>query len=167
MNASAEAILRLRGVGKRFPGVRALQGVSLEVEPGEAHVLVGENGAGKSTLINLLAGVYVADEGEIRFDGRPYRPRTPVDAYRAGIRVVRSFRRERSEWKEFNASQDTMIRKQQYTAILGRLLNTGWNIFGPVRERGGRARARSGHGGRCPTGSPRSDRDRAGRRRLR
>jgi ribose transport system ATP-binding protein len=52
------------------------------------HVLLGENGAGKSTLINLLAGIYVADEGDIMFDGRPYRPRTPTDAYRAGIRVV-------------------------------------------------------------------------------
>lgn len=86
--ASAEPILRLRGVGKRFPGVRALHGVSLDIERGEAHVLVGENGAGKSTLINLLAGIYRADEGEITFDGRPYRPRTPLDAYRAGIRVV-------------------------------------------------------------------------------
>ena len=51
-------------------------------------MLLGENGAGKSTLINLLAGVYTADEGEIVFDGQAYRPRTPTDAYRAGIRVV-------------------------------------------------------------------------------
>jgi ribose transport system ATP-binding protein len=68
--------------------VRALHAVTLEVQRGEAHVLVGENGAGKSTLINLLAGIYAPDEGEITFDGRPYRPRTPLDAYRAGIRVV-------------------------------------------------------------------------------
>ena len=54
-----------------------------------------------------------------------------TDMY-GGIRVVRSFRRERWEWKEFNAGQDTMIRKQQHTAILGRLLNTGWNTFGPA-----------------------------------
>ncbi len=54
-----------------------------------------------------------------------------TDMY-GGIRVVRSFRRERSEWKEFGAGQDTMIRKQQYTAVLGRLLNTGWNTFGPA-----------------------------------
>jgi ATP-binding cassette, subfamily B, bacterial len=54
-----------------------------------------------------------------------------TDMY-GGIRVVRSFRRERWEWKEFNAGQDTMIRKQQYTAVLGRLLNTGWNTFGPA-----------------------------------
>ena len=81
-------ILTLTGVGKRFPGVVALRGVSLEVAPGEGRVLLGENGAGKSTLINLLAGVYAADEGEIAFDGKPYRPRTPTDAFRAGIRVV-------------------------------------------------------------------------------
>ena len=83
-----DAILRLRGVGKRFPGVVALHDVSLDVQAGEAHVLLGENGAGKSTLINLLAGIYTADEGEIVFDGKPYRPRTPTDAYRSGIRVV-------------------------------------------------------------------------------
>ena len=81
-------ILTLTGVGKRFPGVVALRDVTLEVARGEGHVLLGENGAGKSTLINLLAGVYRADDGEIVFDGKPYRPRTPTDAFRAGIRVV-------------------------------------------------------------------------------
>ena len=81
-------ILTLKSVGKRFPGVVALRGVSLEIARGEGHVLLGENGAGKSTLINLLAGLYPADEGEIVFDDKPYRPRTPTDAYRAGIRVV-------------------------------------------------------------------------------
>jgi ribose transport system ATP-binding protein len=84
----ANPILIMKGVGKRFPGVVALRGVSLEVARAEGHVLLGENGAGKSTLINLLAGVYSADDGEIVFDGEPYSPRTPTDAYRAGIRVV-------------------------------------------------------------------------------
>ena len=83
-----DPILKLKAVGKRFPGVVALRGVSLEIARGEAHVLLGENGAGKSTLINLLGGLYPADDGEITFDGKPYRPRTPTDAYRAGIRVV-------------------------------------------------------------------------------
>src|SRR5271165_4551223 len=83
-----DPILSMKAVGKRFPGVIALRGVSLEIGRGEGHVLLGENGAGKSTLINLLAGLYPTDEGEIGFDGEPYRPRTPTDAYRAGIRVV-------------------------------------------------------------------------------
>src|SRR5271165_3164321 len=81
-------ILTMKAVGKRFPGVIALRGISLEIARGEGHVLLGENGAGKSTLINLLAGLYPADEGEIIFDGVSYRPRAPTDAYRAGIRVV-------------------------------------------------------------------------------
>ena len=83
-----DPILALNAVGKRFPGVIALRGVSLEIGRAEGHVLLGENGAGKSTLINLLAGVYQVDDGDIAFDGKAYRPRTPTDAYRAGIRVV-------------------------------------------------------------------------------
>jgi ribose transport system ATP-binding protein len=83
-----DPIVSMRGVGKRFPGVVALSDISLDIARGEGRVLLGENGAGKSTLINLLAGVYLADEGEIVFDGEPYRPRTPTDAFRAGIRVV-------------------------------------------------------------------------------
>jgi len=88
VNAMDNAILELKAVSKRFPGVMALRGVSLEIQRGKAHVLLGENGAGKSTLINLLAGIYLADEGEIVFDDKPYHPRTPLDAYRVGIRVV-------------------------------------------------------------------------------
>jgi len=82
------SFLEIRNVTKRFPGVTALQSVNLTVNPGEVHVLVGENGAGKSTLIKLLAGIYQPDDGEIWFDGRPYHPHTPLDAFHAGIRVV-------------------------------------------------------------------------------
>jgi ribose transport system ATP-binding protein len=84
----SDPILSLASVGKRFPGVTALSGVSFEIARGETHILLGENGAGKSTLINLLAGLFQPDEGEITFDGVPYRPGTPTDAFRAGIRVV-------------------------------------------------------------------------------
>jgi ribose transport system ATP-binding protein len=81
-------MLRMRGVVKRFPGVVALRGVTMEVGRGETHALLGENGAGKSTLIKLLGGIETPDEGEIELDGRPYRPTTCADAYRAGVRVV-------------------------------------------------------------------------------
>ncbi len=66
----------------------ALNAVDITIERGGVHVLIGENGAGKSSLVKLLAGIYTPDEGEIVFDGQPYRPQTPVDAFRAGIRVV-------------------------------------------------------------------------------
>jgi ribose transport system ATP-binding protein len=83
-----DPILQLQGVGKRFPGVIALNGVSFEIQRGTGHVLLGENGAGKSTLINLLGGIFPPDEGAIRFDGASYHPASPLEAFRAGIRVV-------------------------------------------------------------------------------
>jgi ribose transport system ATP-binding protein len=81
-------LLELKGLTKQFPGVIALKAVDLSLAPGEIHALVGENGAGKSTLIKLLCGSYVPDAGEMWFDGAPYRPGSPLDALKAGIRVV-------------------------------------------------------------------------------
>ena len=63
--------LKLAGISKSFPGVRALDNVTFEVRPGEVHGLLGENGAGKSTLLNTLSAVFKADEGHIEIDGRP------------------------------------------------------------------------------------------------
>lgn len=81
-------MLSLTGVGKRFPGVRALHNVSLEVFPGEVHALLGENGAGKSTLIKILSGVYVPDEGEVRVHGRPVHFTNPGQAQTEGIATI-------------------------------------------------------------------------------
>ena len=81
-------ILRLEGIGKRFPGVVALNNVSFDIARGRGHVLLGENGAGKSTLINLLGGVFRPDDGQIRFDGKRYEPHSPHQAFQAGIRIV-------------------------------------------------------------------------------
>ena len=81
-------LLEMRGIGKSFPGVRALTDVSLTLSAGEVLVLVGENGAGKSTLMKILAGALQADEGEIRIDGKPVRIATPQEAQRLGIGMI-------------------------------------------------------------------------------
>ncbi|GAB2592656.1 sugar ABC transporter ATP-binding protein [Paractinoplanes abujensis] len=83
-----DVVLRLTDVVKTFPGVRALDGVQLEVRAGEVHCLLGQNGAGKSTLIKTLAGVHHADGGEITWLGEPFAPANPQAAMRAGIATI-------------------------------------------------------------------------------
>jgi ribose transport system ATP-binding protein len=84
----AAPVLEMRGISKTFPGVRALDDVSLAVHAGEVHVLLGQNGAGKSTLIKVLYGAYRPDDGEIVFEGLPVRITSPADARRFGIAVI-------------------------------------------------------------------------------
>jgi simple sugar transport system ATP-binding protein len=84
----ASVRLELRGVTKRFPGVLANDHIDLTVEPGEIHALLGENGAGKTTLMNILFGLYHADEGEILIDGEPVTFNAPGDAIAAGLGMV-------------------------------------------------------------------------------
>lgn len=81
-------LLRLEGIVKTFPGVRALDGVDFELHAGEVHVLFGENGAGKSTIINIIAGTFGPDAGRYLFDGAPLAQLTPVRARRLGIQPV-------------------------------------------------------------------------------
>ena len=81
-------ILTLKNITKEFPGVKALDDVTINIERGTIHGLVGENGAGKSTLIKVLAGIYQPNEGEIILDGKPCRFNSPIEARRAGISVV-------------------------------------------------------------------------------
>jgi inositol transport system ATP-binding protein len=80
--------LQVRNLSKSFPGVRALQDVSLDVAPGTVHALMGENGAGKSTLMKIVAGLERPDAGEIRFDGQPVRLRNPHDALKRGVAMI-------------------------------------------------------------------------------
>ncbi len=80
--------LELRNVTKRFPGVIANDRVNLSVESGEVLGLLGENGAGKTTLMNILYGLYSADEGEILIDGKTQQFASPGDAIAAGIGMV-------------------------------------------------------------------------------
>ncbi|SDR32605.1 sugar ABC transporter ATP-binding protein [Thermostaphylospora chromogena] len=86
--AAPAPILRMTGIGKQFPGVRALDGVDFRLLPGEVHALMGENGAGKSTLIKVLTGVHRADTGEIELEGRKVSFSGPLAAQRAGISTV-------------------------------------------------------------------------------
>ena len=81
-------ILKIEGISKSFPGVKALDSVSFQIERGTIHALVGENGAGKSTLIKILAGIYHAEEGKVLLYGNCVGFRTPHESRMAGIAVV-------------------------------------------------------------------------------
>lgn len=85
---TATPVLEMQGITKRFNGVSALQNVNLTIYPGEVHALMGENGAGKSTLMKILAGAYIADEGEIRINGQPLKITNPATARKAGINLI-------------------------------------------------------------------------------
>jgi ABC-type sugar transport system ATPase subunit len=82
------ALIEFRSISKRFPGVRALDGVSFSVERGSCHALIGENGAGKSTLGRILAGIYAPDSGEILLEGLAVRLDSPIQARAHGIAMV-------------------------------------------------------------------------------
>ena len=83
-----EYILEMRGITKIFPGVKALDDVSLKVKPATVHSLMGENGAGKSTLMNCLFGIYSLDGGEIILDGQKVEFESPAEALRNHVSMV-------------------------------------------------------------------------------
>ncbi|MEW1925328.1 sugar ABC transporter ATP-binding protein [Streptomyces sp. NPDC088360] len=81
-------LLTMSGITKSFPGVRALDGVDLQVQAGEVHCLLGQNGAGKSTLIKVLAGAHQPDDGEITWRGERTTLKSPIAAMRLGIATI-------------------------------------------------------------------------------
>lgn len=88
MQAQTSPVLSLRGIVKTFPGVRALDGVQMDLYPGQVTALVGENGAGKSTIVKILTGIYQPDEGLIEVDGIETRFPTAQAAGQAGVTAI-------------------------------------------------------------------------------
>ena len=109
-----EPILELEDVSKAFPGVRALDGVRLELYPGEITALVGENGAGKSTLVKILTGIYQPDAGSLRLDGRPLALASPQAALAAGITAIHQ---ETVMFDELSVAENVFIGHQPRRAM--------------------------------------------------
>ena len=109
----SDYILQAKSISKYFPGVRALENVSLAVRRGEVHAIAGENGAGKSTLIKIFNGNYMEDSGEIIFDGQPVKINNPLDAKNLGISII---------FQEFNLVESLSIAENIY---LGRMPKRG------------------------------------------
>ncbi len=80
--------LELTGISKQYPAVRANDGVSLRVKPGEIHAVLGENGAGKSTMMKIIYGAVMPDEGQLRWNGEPVSIKSPAEARQLGISMV-------------------------------------------------------------------------------
>lgn len=116
--AGAKPMLKMTGVGKRFPGVIALEDVHLEVGAGEIHALLGENGAGKSTLLKILSGAQSADTGRIEFFGEPVAFASPHEAQSAGIVTI---------YQEFTLAPDMSIAENVFIGREpGSRLFVGW-----------------------------------------
>ena len=120
-------LLEVRGVSKHFPGVQALDGVSLEVHAAEVLAVVGENGAGKSTLMKILAGIHRPDAGEVRFAGRPLHLAGVADALGRGIVLIH---------QELNLAENLSVTANLFLgreAVLGGPL--GWLRNGRMKAR--------------------------------
>jgi len=107
----AKTLLQMQSITKSFPGVKALDGVTFDLKPGEIHALVGENGAGKSTLIKILAGVYPHPEygGEVILDGSERRFANIRDSERAGIAIIFQ---ELSLVKDLNVAENIFLGRE-------------------------------------------------------
>ena len=116
-------ILELKHISKYYPGVTALQDVSLNVRRGEIHALIGENGAGKSTLIKTCSGAIAPSEGEIVINGKTFRRMTPKLSEENGIGVI---------YQEFNLVGDLTVAENIF---LGRAIRKGIMVDFKAMER--------------------------------
>lgn len=110
MSPASEPILSIKNVGKRFPGVVALEDINLDIRPGELHAIVGENGAGKSTLMKILSGVIPEFDGQLALRNRVVRFRETRDAEEAGIRIIHQ---ELNLVEELSATANIFLGREQ------------------------------------------------------
>ena len=125
--------IELVDITKRFPGVLANDQVTMTVQHGEVHCLLGENGAGKSTLISILSGMLRPDSGSIRLDGAEAGIRSPRDALRLGIVQSRAGRNadafatvlesDQRVWDAFNVGSGSPVTVREVAQVLARLLH--------------------------------------------
>ncbi len=116
-------LLQADRITKRFPGTLALDEAQFELRPGEIHALIGENGAGKSTLMKILSGVYTADSGQIRLEGRPIAPANPREALTLGIAIVQPNVRGSSGYGKTFLALDNGTRREDAVKDIGALLD--------------------------------------------
>src|SRR5215213_2953561 len=113
-------ILEMEGISKRFPGVIALDHVSLAVGTGEIVALIGENGAGKSTLMKILGGAILRDAGVVRIDGTPVEIRSPREASALGIEFIHQ---ELSVLDNLDVAANIFLRREPTTGGLLKLID--------------------------------------------
>ena len=102
----SDTVLKLENVTKYFPGIKALDGIHLNIRPGEVHALIGENGAGKSTLVKILTGVHQPTTGRITFRGSDVTFRTALEAQGAGIAAIHQ---EASMFPELSVTENIFM----------------------------------------------------------
>ncbi|MGO9802767.1 MAG: sugar ABC transporter ATP-binding protein [Steroidobacteraceae bacterium] len=113
-SARPDDLLEVVNVSKAFPGVTALDGVSLRFRRGAVHALVGENGAGKSTLMSIIAGLTAPDSGELRLEGRPLRLDSPRQALASGIAMIHQ---ELNLMPSMSVAENIWIGREPLTAL--------------------------------------------------
>lgn len=111
-------LLSLKGISKRFPGVRALENVQLDLWPGHVTALIGENGAGKSTLVKVMTGIYQPDEGEILYKAIPISLPTPDAVHRVGITAIHQ---ETVLFDELSVTENIFVGHYLYKGLLKKL----------------------------------------------
>ena len=121
-----EVLLKMEDITKTFPGVKALDHVSLEVQKGTVHALMGENGAGKSTLMKCLFGIYNKDEGHIYLEGKEVNFKSSKEALENGVAMVH---------QELNQALKRSVMDNiwlgRYPTIANKLFCISWSTEGP------------------------------------